>query len=141
MTAVLLSLKPTFAARLLSGDKTAEVRRRFPILAAGAVVYVYASSPVCAVLGTLEIDGVHAEHPDRLWERFGTRLDITRDYFDAYLDGRTTGVVLELRPLSTWPAPVPLDDLRSHVQVEPPQSFRYLTPDHTRLLEAVTRRS
>jgi len=126
VSAVLLSIKPRFAVRILSGDKTAEVRRRFPALEPDTVMYLYASTPVRAVVGTLRLEAVHADTPHSLWRRFGPRLDISEEYFTEYLDGRNEAAVVELGVREKWSRPVTLDKLRTVVRVEPPQSFRYL---------------
>jgi predicted transcriptional regulator len=118
----------------MSGAKTAEVRRRFPALPPNTTVYVYASSPVRAIIGTLRLDAVHVGATTALWQQFGERLDISKAYFDAYLDGRDSAAVVELRPHEGWGRTVSLDELRQHVGLEPPQSFRYLSLAHEALL-------
>lgn len=126
MNAVLLSLKPNFAERILEGHKTAEVRRRFPNLPPTTRVFIYASSPSRAVLGSFILDAVHVGAPSTLWDQFGARLDINREYFDRYLEGTSSGSVLEVGTAVRWEQPIPLAQLRSAVGIEPPQSYRYL---------------
>lgn len=129
MTAVLLSVKPQFARRLLSGTKTAEVRRRFPELPSGTVVYLYASSPMRAVIGVLKIRRVHTGTPQWLWPTFGKQLDISKEYFHGYLAGRDAAAVIELQRAEQWERPVALDDLRTGLGVQAPQSYRYLSSE------------
>lgn len=126
MNAVLLSVKPTFARRLLSGHKTAEVRRRFPSVPSGTVVYVYASTPERTVMGAFHLSAVHKDTPEALWERFEAHLDISNEYFNEYLDGRGEAAVIELRLKESWERTVTLEELRAEIGVQPPQSFRYL---------------
>lgn len=137
MSAVLLSVRPTFARRLLSGHKTAEVRRRFPAIPAGTDVYVYSSTPERAVVGVFRLSAVHKDSPQKLWERFAEQLDITKAYFSEYLEDRAAAVVVELCLKETWLRPVTLDELRASVGVQPPQSFRYLDTTQERQLRGV----
>lgn len=137
MSAVLLSVKPAFARRLLSGHKTAEVRRRFPSVLPGIDVYVYASTPERAVVGVLRLSAVHRDSPEALWERFATQLDITKSYFSEYVEDREAAVVVELCRKETWLRRVTLEELRAEVGVQPPQSFRYLDAAQVHQLRAI----
>lgn len=134
---VLLSVRPEFANALLSGAKTAEVRRRFPSIAAGTILYVYASSPYKQVMGTLRAAAVHRVPPPTVWDRFKQMIGIDRRYLDAYLDGVENASIIEVDMPSIWVRPVTLRELRIHVDVEPPQSYRYLDDLQAAQLESV----
>ncbi|WP_341935402.1 hypothetical protein MRBLWO14_001054 [Microbacterium sp. LWO14-1.2] len=136
---VLLSVKPQFARRLLSGHKTAEVRRRFPTLAHGTAVYLYASSPLRAIIGVLHIEAVRTGAPEVLWPRYGDQLDITEEYFLEYLGDRGTASVVELRVDERWDRPVSLESMREFAALEPPQSYRYLSADQQDILRSLSR--
>ena len=136
---VLLSVRPQFARALLNGTKTAEVRRRFPELAAGTVLYVYASSPSKQVIGTLRTTAVHRVPPRTVWGRFARMIGIDRGYLDAYLHGVDRASIIEVGAPETWLRPVTLHELRLHVAVEPPQSYRYLSDAQAAQLESARR--
>lgn len=131
-----MSLKPNFAERILTGHKTAEVRRRFPNLPPATLVFVYASSPTREVVGSFRLDAVHVAPPAELWDQFGDRLDISRAYFDEYLLDRKGASILEVGHVSRWKHAVPLARLRTDVRVEPPQSYRYLSAEQVSTLRA-----
>ena len=137
--AVLRSVKPRFARRLLSAHKTAEVRRRFPPLPHGTLVYLYASSPLRAIIGVLRIEAVHADAPEVLWPRYGHQLDITKEYFLEYLEDRGIASVVELQVDERWDHPVSLESMREFAALEPPQSFRYLSADQQDILRSLSR--
>jgi predicted transcriptional regulator len=140
--AVLLSVQPEFAKTLLAGTKTAEVRRRFPDQPDGTVVYVCSSSPDKQLLGTLRTTAVHRCRPNSVWDRFRDTIGISRAYLNDYLDGATEAVIIEMRDPVKWERPISLGELRTHISVEPPQSFRYLSDEQVteldRLLAAST---
>lgn len=135
---LLLSVRPRFAHGLLSGTKTAEIRRRFPDIPSGMKVIIYASSPEKAILGTMRVQRVVRSNADDIWRDYSDVIGIERSELSDYLDGARECSVLELDNPELWSRPVQLADLRSALDVEPPQSFRYLTSRQlTRLMSLV----
>jgi predicted transcriptional regulator len=56
---ILVSIRPVFATKILEGQKSVELRRRFPIQAgAGCRLLIYSSRPVSAVVGFARIKTV-----------------------------------------------------------------------------------
>jgi predicted transcriptional regulator len=133
---VLLSVRPQYAHALLAGTKTAEVRRRFPDLDAGTVLYVYSSSPERQVIGTLRLKAVHQLHPTTVWRRFKRMIGIDQAYLDDYLQGATNAAIVEVDEPQQWAETVTLQQLR-HLGLEPAQSYRYLDPRKAEQLEEI----
>jgi predicted transcriptional regulator len=136
VTAILLSVRPVYAAGLLAGTKTAEVRRRFPEQPAGTTIYVYSSTPDRAVVGTLQLDGIDRPAARDVWREYEDRIQISRPSLEKYLANCDRAAVLRVSAPVLWSEPLPLHQLRGLVGVEPPQSFRYLDDDHR---QAITR--
>lgn len=132
--ALLLSVRPRFARALLDGTKTAEVRRRFPDVPVGTIVVIYASSPDMAVLGTMKVGRLTRSTPDGIWRDYADSIGIERPELDEYLHGASECSVIELEQPAAWRTPVSLSSLRDHMQLVPPQSFRYLTFDQVERL-------
>lgn len=124
---LLLSVRPRFARGLLSGTKTAEIRRRFPDIPPGMTVIIYSTSPEKAILGTMRAQRVVRSNADDIWRDYADVIGIERTELTDYLDGASECSVLELDSPDLWSRPVQLTELRSVLHVEPPQSFRYLT--------------
>ena len=61
---------------------------------------------------------------DQRQKQYGS---VTRDEFDSYYEGMTTGVALFFSQVWHLAEPVDLDDLRESVGFHPPQGFRYMT--------------
>lgn len=137
---VLLSVKPKYAQSLMAGTKTAEVRRRFPDIAAGTLIYVYSSSPQRAIIGTLRSEEIHRRGPAEVWEQFNKVIDIDRANLNDYLANTDEAVVLEVSTPEPWHVPLPLSKLRELIGLEPPQSFRYLSEDQASVLQSGARR-
>ncbi|MER8601260.1 hypothetical protein [Mesorhizobium sp. M0768] len=121
-----LSIKPEYAIKIVSGQKKVELRRRFPYgTVTGAVMYIYASAPIQAVIGYATISTVEELPVERIWANYSDVAFIARDDFDAYYAERTSGFVIKLQDPVAVPEPVPLSLLKDRLGFTPPQSFAY----------------
>lgn len=120
---VLLSIKPEFAEKILTGEKRFEFRRVIPKQRVDRVV-VYASSPVCRLVGEFTVRRVVSAPPEELWRRARSCAGIPRRYFDAYFEGRTEAHAFEIAEVLRYDQPI--DPLRIYRGFRPPQSFVYL---------------
>ncbi len=125
MTIVLLSLKPEFAARILSGEKRFEFRRtRFRCRVVTAAL-MYSNSTQRRIVGAFEIGGIHEASPKRLWTRYRSVAGINECAFFEYFEGLDRGYAIEIsRVLRFVPA---IDPKTAFPGFVPPQSFRYLS--------------
>lgn len=124
-TRVLLSVKPQFAEAILAGRKTYEFRRAMFRRRNVNTVVLYASSPVCRVVGEFTIQEVLSLALDALWEKTREGGDIDRDYFYRYFRGLEGGYALKVNRVRRYRSPLYLKkDLGI---THPPQSFCYLT--------------
>lgn len=127
---VVLSIKPAFSEKILDGRKTVELRRRFPVSApSGAIAYIYATSPIKAIVGTAEIRDVLKLPIEQIWSEFEASVSIEREKFDKYFEGLTVGYALVFEGVRAFSRPLPLSELREKFGFEPPQSFLYAKRD------------
>jgi predicted transcriptional regulator len=91
---VLVSIRPVHVSKILKGQKTVELRRRFPELAKGATAFIYSSSPVRAVVGCARIEHVLKLPVSRIWKEHSDAACISRDEFDAYFSGLAFGFAI-----------------------------------------------
>lgn len=126
---VVFSIKPEYSQKIASGEKTVELRRRFPLsVPIGTTALIYETSPTRALSGIAEIGEVHKRTPLEIWKAFGDRACIARRDFDAYFDGVEKAFAIELRCGRPLRRPLSLSELRDRFSFEPPQSFLYATP-------------
>lgn len=126
--ALFLSLQPQYAAMILDGNKTVELRRIRPKADVGTPVIAYATSPVRSVVGTCEVGSVVGAKPDEIWELHGHSTGIDRARFDEYFLGSETAVAITVVHPVKFATPVLLAELRLNwVGFQPPQSFRYIS--------------
>lgn len=123
---VMMSIHPRHAEAILSGEKRFEFRRR--IWASGTdvgAVYIYATSPVSAVVGVFDCGRIHetfGQDARWLWTQTMHRAGITREEFFSYFAGASSCYaisVLNARRLSPQP-------LSAFGLGRPPQSWQYL---------------
>lgn len=133
---VVFSIKPEYSEKIISGAKTVELRRRFPIdVPHGTCALIYATSPTRALTGVASIGEVVRMSPKEIWKIYSGRACIKRRDFDAYFDGVEAGVVIELRGARSLRRAVSLEELRDRFNFEPPQSFLYANGEFRKALE------
>ena len=132
---VIVSIRPQYSNRIMTGEKTVELRRRFPASAPrGTILYIYSSSPQRAMVGHAKIDGVHKLALDEIWRRYADVACVERLDFDSYFDGLEQGYAVKLTNVHSFEPPVSLSLLRKCFKFEPPQSFQYVKQDLRRIL-------
>jgi len=122
---VLLSIKPEYAEKILTGAKRFEYRKSMPRNKAVHTVVIYATMPVGRVVGEFEIAGVLRESPEVLWKQTRQASGITREFFNEYFRGREKAVAIAVREPKRYAKPLKLKDVSG--SVTPPQSFQYLS--------------
>jgi len=138
--AVFLSIRPRFAELILSGVKTVELRRVRPRVSAGALVLLYASSPVRELVGVCTIAGVDVGSVSELWKRHGPMSGLQRAEFNSYFEGATRSVAIRVRDARRVVEPRTLEELRTRLPgFTPPQSYSYLGHDEVTRLEVITK--
>lgn len=121
---VLLSIKPEFAEKILTGEKRFEFRRVIPKREVERVV-VYASSPVCRLVGEFTVRQIVTAKPVTLWRRTRSHAGISWRYFAAYFDGRAEAHAFEVDRVVRYPTPI--DPRKLSRRFRAPQSFVYLS--------------
>lgn len=133
---VVLSIRPRFSARILAGEKTVELRRRFPVSAPkGTIAYIYSTSPVRAMEGAAEIAGVRKLSVPEIWRRYSSVAFLEKSEFDSYFKGLEQGFALEFENVKPFSKPISLAELRERFEFEPPQSYLYAKQNLRRALK------
>ncbi|MFK7800043.1 MAG: ASCH domain-containing protein [Anaerolineae bacterium] len=124
---VLFSIKPKFANKIFSGEKTAELRRIRPKqVGRGDLALVYVSSPIKSLVGAFEIENIIEAPVESLWQLLKGRAGISFEEFTEYFKGAETGVGILFNSCWQLAEPVELKELREASNTfNPPQSFRY----------------
>ena len=127
---IVLSIHPKYCSKILAGEKTVELRRRFPVLGIpGSIAYIYSTSPVQAMIGRMEIVDVVKLPIFEIWQVYGSDACIEKGDFDSYFAGLAVGTVLKIRNPVRLSRSFELLELRQRFGFEPPQSFVYAKAD------------
>lgn len=123
---IVLSLKPKWAEAILSGSKTVEIRRRFPLADECNVrTLIYTSSPTKSLTGEAVIEKIAKFTIDEIWSLYGPSTMVSRQLLDEYLGDLGHGTLLFLRDAKPLRNSIPLDQLRQRHKFTAPQSFAY----------------
>jgi predicted transcriptional regulator len=132
---VVVSVRPNYAAKILEGAKTVELRRRFPeACTIGALMLIYSSHPVRAIVGHARIREIHRLPLPNLWREFGKLACIEKKDFDDYFCGSNYGSAILLGDVKILPQQVKASELQKKFGFVAPQSFRYLSEEYNSLL-------
>lgn len=125
-----LSLRPEYAAAILAGSKTVEVRRNTPKVDPGCLALLYAATPIRQVVGSCIVDDIVQVSRTRLWRDFRGEVGLTRRQLNSYLIGAPSPSALVLRSVQPLITPVALEVLRASWEgFHPPQSYRFVSED------------
>lgn len=133
---VLVSIRPEYASKIMDGEKTVELRRRFPeATAVGATILIYSSSPVQAIVGFATIKDVLRLPVKTIWRDHGAAACIGKADFDAYFSGLTEGYAIILKDVKSLSNQLKATDLQEEFGFVAPQSFRYVDSEYDALLK------
>lgn len=114
---ILMSIKPEYVDKILSGDKRHEFRRK-PFKRDIKEVIVYSTAPVQRVVMSFEIKNIIADSPEILWQKFHDHAGMPRDDFFKYFHDCNIGYAIEISNVKELPP--------EQLPFRPPQSFMYI---------------
>ncbi|MHB0670986.1 ASCH domain-containing protein [Roseomonas mucosa] len=121
---VLLSIKPEFAERIFDGTKRYEFRKAVYANRAVQTVVVYVTQPVGRIVGEFDVDGIVEAAPECLWAETHAHAGVTRDFFDAYFEGRDRAFAIQVGEVRLYDAPLVPGDVIANFTA--PQSYMYV---------------
>lgn len=132
----IISIRPNFAEAILSGSKTVELRRRIPSLEVGTRLWIYATRPIGAVVGSAIVDAIIRGKPEVVWETYAEHAAILREEFDRYFEGSREAICISLA-LVQRAKPIEIEQLRlMRNGFHPPQVIARLSGGEARSLSA-----
>jgi predicted transcriptional regulator len=118
----LISIHPEYVRQILGGTKTVELRRTNLHLAAGQVLWIYATAPSSHVVARARVGFVDRTTPAAVWRKYRALTGLDRRTFTEYAgdcEQLTAISIAKVHPLKT---PVSLSELRgASKRFHPPQ--------------------
>lgn len=122
---VLLSIKPEFVEKIISGEKRFEFRKSLPKRPGIQSIVVYSTMPVGRVIGEFRVKQTLSLSPENLWEETKSFSGITKCFFDEYFSNRHLAHAFEIDSFELYQKPKHISEvIQSGI---PPQSYCYLT--------------
>lgn len=122
MATILLSIKPEYSNRIMSGEKKFEYRKHLPQEPIDKII-VYSTDPEKKVVGEVLVSGVLVMSPSRLWEQTKSNAGISRAKYRLYFKGCKKAFAYKLCAIKKYDPPKALSDFGI---IQAPQSFVYV---------------
>jgi len=119
---VLLSIKPEFVKKIISGEKKVEFRRKI-FKRNVRIIVVYASSPWKSVIGEFVIEDIIKLNLPRLWKITKHEAGIDEKFFWQYFAGQDYGYAIKIKDFLLYKKKL---DIEKHFGLKPPQSCVYI---------------
>ncbi|WP_342609245.1 ASCH domain-containing protein [Vibrio tritonius] len=120
----LISIKPEFVEKILSGEKLFEYRKAIFKRPGVQSVVIYSTMPEGKIVGEFTIEQILAKHPEELWEQTKQASGINKKFFDEYFSNREMAYAIEIKDLTIYKEPI--DPYKRDCAFKAPQSFKYL---------------
>ncbi|OEF21057.1 hypothetical protein A145_04940 [Vibrio splendidus 5S-101] len=120
----LLSIKPEFVEKIMSGEKLFEFRKAVFKRPGVKSVVIYSTMPEGKIVGEFEIGVILKSHPEDLWKETEKSSGIQKQFFDMYFSEREVAYAIQIKKFKKYDTPI------NPYEVEPnfkaPQSFKYI---------------
>ena len=120
---LILSLKPQFAQKILDGSKLYEYRKRIFTRKDVDKVYVYATKPICKIVGCFRVEEVIEDTKTGIWAKTHIGGGISKAYFDDYFLNSDIAYAIKIGQVVKLDTPiVPKEVIKDF---HAPQNFMY----------------
>lgn len=123
-----VSIKPEYAFKIISKQKTIELRKNRPKVKNGDYVLIYATVPIKAIIGFGKIKNILEYTPERMWEENSSKLGIDKVAYDKYYFGANKAIGIEISSVCKFKVGFLLKDIKKlYPTFSPPQTYRYIS--------------
>ncbi|MGL1957708.1 MAG: hypothetical protein OCD00_10370 [Colwellia sp.] len=123
---VLYPIKPIYIDRILSGEKTCELRKRLP-KKSPQYILLYSTWPVKQVVGYASVLETYKKCVHKLWNQVSSYAGIDEDSYFEYFQNADNACALKFNKVYKFSDPFNLSEIREDFKA--PQSFCYLNKD------------
>ena len=120
---VILSIRPIFCKMIFDGQKVYEYRKRVFKRTDIDRIYIYASKPICRIVGYFTIDNVIENSPNNVWKMTYRGSGISKEYFDAYFKNCNMAYAIKIGEAVKLDTPI--DPKKLIKDFHAPQNFIY----------------
>ena len=125
---LLMSIKPKYAKKIYSGEKTVELRKTKPKkIHHGSSVFIYETSPAKAITGLFIVDYIY-ETNFFIESKIIKKASISQQQFARYYNKNDKIVAIHILNYKRINK-IPLNKFRERLNINAPQSYRYITEE------------
>ena len=124
---VILSIRPNFCQLIFDGQKKYEYRKRVFARSDVDKVYIYATKPICRIVGYFTIDEVIEDSPNNMWKTTHEGSGISKEYFDAYFRGCDMAHAIAIGEVVKFDTPIDPKEVIKNFTA--PQNYMYVDND------------
>ncbi|WP_461632243.1 ASCH domain-containing protein [Labilibaculum euxinus] len=123
-----ISVKPEFSHKIISKEKTIELRKNRPNVKKGDHVLIYSTVPDKSILGFAKIKRIIELTPQEMWNLYSDKLGIDKERFDEYYSGISKSIGIEVSNVCKLHTQINLDMIKSYFpKFSPPQTYKYIS--------------
>ena len=119
---ILLSIKPEYVNKIISGKKTYEFRKKLPKLPVETII-IYSTAPYCKIIGEVQIKGTITDTVSKIWNDTKGNAGISHKKYLQYFKNKKIANAFVLGEVKLYNEKKELSDFGiKHA----PQSFVYI---------------
>ena len=123
----LISIKPRYVEKLISGKKTVEIRSRQINLPPSSRLWIYSTLPKACVQAIVKVDFVDVGIPTSIWRKYNGFLGVSKDRFYDYVNGSKLVSAIIVDQVWGLPVDITLKYLKEKVPgFHPPQFLKFM---------------
>lgn len=130
---IILSIHPQHIAKILSGEKCFEYRKKIPTDI--EYLIVYATSPIKKVVAVIEIDTVLRDSAQNIWDITQNESGVSYEFFMNYFKSLSIGYAIKFRKIYKLPNPIDITFIDGVKGA--PQSYQYVNKSISDLCEKI----
>lgn len=119
---LIISIKPQFVEKILSGEKRYEFRRRIYKKEVDKI-YIYKTLPDAKIVAYFKPGKIIKDTPENLWENLKDVSGTTEESLMAYFHDKTEAYAIEITDLVILETPLVPEGIQA------PQSYKYIDYD------------
>ncbi len=123
-----ISIKPEYAYKIISKQKTIELRKNRPNVKRGDYILIYATVPVKAVIGFGKIKNIIDTSPEKMWKENSDKLGINKEVFNKYYMNSYRAIGIEISSIYKFEIEFLLTNIKKlYPDFSPPQTYKYIS--------------
>ncbi|NOG45217.1 MAG: ASCH domain-containing protein [Calditrichaeota bacterium] len=108
---LILSIHPHYIDKILSGDKTVELRRSFSTKWIGSKAVLYSTSPSREIKGYVTINNIEKDTPEKIWDKYKHRIGTDRNNFEKYCKNKEKIYAIEMDEIKKYVSGIPITQI------------------------------